>query len=71
MNGYMSIYDVLNIILYDETLNAPFDTTAAKWYGACGDAQVRTILGKWNDTTQFGASTISLIRRSPQTEHSI
>jgi SAM-dependent methyltransferase len=30
-----------------------------------------TIRGKWNDTTQFGTSTIELMRRSAQTLHSM
>jgi len=30
-----------------------------------------TIRGKWNDTTQFGTSTVELMRRSAQTLHSM
>jgi hypothetical protein len=34
-------------------------------------AYTRTARGKWKDTVQLGKSTISLIRRSPQTLHSM
>ncbi|ODN69461.1 D-alanine aminotransferase [Methylobrevis pamukkalensis] len=33
--------------------------------------QPNTVFGKWKDTTKFGTSTISLIRRSPATEQSM